>query len=120
MSVGATSSWNNSILFPDNESHYSGEEKEESTKAIASSVEIMDSVDRWSKVAHISSIDGLAKLDHYDSDNESDDSFEIVYGEEETKDNTLKRVNEDDRKPAAKPTMTTVIEETTVDTGNTL
>ena len=83
MSVGATSSWNNSILFPDNESNHSGEEQEGTTRAITSSVEVMSSVNRWNKVAHISSVDGLAKLDDYGSDNKSDDSSELVYGEDD-------------------------------------
>ena len=145
MSVGATSSWNDSTLFPENSSHHSGEEKErqkvtpkQKTKANMSSIlgsiqnrettglnksvmnngtglDIMTSVDRWSKVAHVSSIDGIAALTNNDGENDSDDdSYEIVYGA--TYDDAEYEVEEsifddDDRKPAAKPITVDVKDE---------
>ena len=99
-----TSSYNNSILFLDIKYRYSRKGQEELPSPsvldfvqnrettgrtqgitarvvtdITASLHVMQSLDRWSKVAHdVSSIDGSATLDT-GKGNESDDSYELGY-----------------------------------------
>ena len=85
--------------------------------SITADYDIMQSIDKWSKVVFdLSSIDGLAILDN-DNCNDPIDSYELVYDERESESNTLGRVeesiSEDERKSGEKQLKVIVKEEVT-------